>query len=85
MGESDTQSNMDDLLTSLDQDFEALQRHFAAQLSADVEYLKDEKERLLSAIAQLRSEYDDLANRYQVLKTESEGVLSEQQQRQQQI
>ncbi|MEL6325656.1 MAG: EamA family transporter [Cyanobacteria bacterium J06626_23] len=85
MGESDTQSNMDDLLTSLDQDFEALQRHFAAQLSADIEYLKDEKERLLSAIAQLRSEYDDLASRYQVLKTESEGVLSEQQQRQQQI
>ena len=82
---SDTQPNMDDLLTSLDQDFEDLQRHFAAQLSADIEYLKSEKERLLSAIAQLRAEYDELYSRYQTLKTESTEALTHQQQRQQQL
>ncbi|MEO0541640.1 MAG: hypothetical protein AAFZ80_12365 [Cyanobacteria bacterium P01_A01_bin.105] len=76
---------MDDLLNSLDQDFDDLQRHFAAQLSADIDHLKTEKERLLSAIAQLRTEYDELSARYQSLKTDSTEALSQQQQRQQQL
>lgn len=84
MGESNIQANNDDLLQSLDQDFDALQRHFAEQLAQDIEYLKTEKSRLLDAIATLRQEYDDLELRYQTLQATAEVALSQQQLAQQQ-
>ncbi|NEZ68055.1 DMT family transporter [Leptolyngbyaceae cyanobacterium CCMR0082] len=76
MGESDSQGRNDPLLQSLDDDFQALQRHFADQLAKDIEYLQSEKQRLMSDLDALRVEYDQLYIDYQSLKNESEVALS---------
>jgi drug/metabolite transporter (DMT)-like permease len=85
MGESEIRAGNDDLLQSLDQDFQSLQRHFAAQLAQDIEYLKAEKLRLLEAIETLRQEYDTLEARYRALQSTSETAFSQQQLAQQQV
>ncbi|MEM9265766.1 MAG: DMT family transporter [Cyanobacteria bacterium P01_F01_bin.13] len=79
MGESESQGRNDPLLQSLDDDFQALQRHFADQLAQDIEYLQTEKQRLLSDLEALRVEYDQLYIDYQSLKNESNATLSKQQ------
>lgn len=79
MGESDNQGTNDPLLQSLDDDFQALQRHFADQLAKDIEYLQTEKQRLISDLEALRVEYDQLYIDYQSLKNESDITLSKRQ------
>ncbi len=79
MGESESQGRNDPILQSLDEDFQALQRHFADQLAQDIEYLQTEKQRLLSDLEALRVEYDQLYIDYQSLKNESNATLSKQQ------
>jgi drug/metabolite transporter (DMT)-like permease len=76
MGESESQGRNDPLLQSLDDDFQALQRHFADQLAKDIEYLQTEKQRLISDLEALRVEYDQLYIDYQSLKNESDATLS---------
>ena len=76
MGESESQSSNDPLLQSLDDDFQALQRHFADQLAKDIEYLQTEKQRLMSDLEALRVEYDQLYIDYQSLKNEADVTLS---------
>lgn len=85
MGESGSQSGNDPLLQSLDDDFQALQRHFADQLAQDIEYLQTEKQRLLSELEALRVEYDQLYISYQSLKNESDVTLSKREIAQQNI
>ncbi|MEO0458155.1 MAG: EamA family transporter [Cyanobacteria bacterium P01_A01_bin.114] len=84
MGESERQANGDDLLQSLDEDFQALQQHFAAQLSKDIEFLEAEKSRLIGELANLRQDYENLQVRYQALQADSDVALTEQQTAQQQ-
>ncbi|MEM8805794.1 MAG: EamA family transporter [Cyanobacteria bacterium P01_G01_bin.38] len=84
MGESERQVNSDDLLQSLDEDFQALQQHFAAQLSKDIEFLEAEKSRLIGELANLRQDYENLRVSYQALQADSEVALTEQQTTQQQ-
>ncbi|MEM9161488.1 MAG: EamA family transporter [Cyanobacteria bacterium P01_F01_bin.4] len=84
MGESERQVNSDDLLQSLDEDFQALQQHFAAQLSKDIEFLEAEKSRLIGELANLRQDYENLRVSYQALRADSEVALTEQQTAQQQ-
>ncbi|MGD1857336.1 MAG: hypothetical protein ACFB2W_24130 [Leptolyngbyaceae cyanobacterium] len=79
MGESGSQGANDPLLQSLDDDFQALQRHFADQLAQDIEYLQTEKQRLMDDLETLRGEYDQLYIDYQSLKRESETTLSKRQ------
>ncbi|MEM7066674.1 MAG: EamA family transporter [Cyanobacteria bacterium P01_B01_bin.77] len=79
MGESGNQGTNDPLLQSLDDDFQALQRHFADQLTKDIEYLQTEKQRLISDLEALRVEYDQLYIDYQSLKNESDVTLSKRQ------
>ena len=82
MGESERQNPQDTndaLLQSLDADFQALQRHFAEQLTHDIEHLQEEKQRLVSDIEALRREYDQLYLDFQSLKTDSNQALSQQQ------
>lgn len=79
MGESGNQGTNDPLLQSLDDDFQALQRHFADQLAKDIEYLQTEKQRLISDLEALRVEYDQLYIDYQSLKNESDATLSKRQ------
>ncbi|MEM1241432.1 MAG: EamA family transporter [Cyanobacteria bacterium P01_H01_bin.26] len=79
MGESGSQGRNDPLLQSLDDDFQALQQHFANQLARDIEYLQTEKQRLISNLETLRGEYDQLYIDYQSLKTEADATLSQQQ------
>ncbi|MBE9069145.1 EamA family transporter [Leptolyngbya cf. ectocarpi LEGE 11479] len=79
MGESGNQGTNDPLLQSLDDDFQALQRHFADQLAKDIEYLQTEKQRLISDLEALRVEYDQLYIDYQSLKNESDVTLSKRQ------
>ncbi len=76
MGESESQGRNDPLLQSLDDDFQALQRHFADQLAKDIEYLQTEKQRLISDLEALRVEYDQLYIDYQSLKNEADVSLS---------
>jgi drug/metabolite transporter (DMT)-like permease len=93
MGESETPANRqagnpspaDGLMQSLEADFQALQRHFAAQLSNDIEYLEAEKARLQASVEALRHEYDTLLAQYRALQAESEATLSQQQLAQQQM
>jgi drug/metabolite transporter (DMT)-like permease len=94
MGESETAANRqagnpsgtgDGLMQSLEADFQALQRHFAAQLSNDIEYLEAEKGRLQAAVEALRQEYDTLLAQYRSLQAQSEATLSQQQLAQQQL
>lgn len=79
MGESGSQGANEPLLQSLDDDFQALQRHFADQLAQDIEYLQTEKRRLLNELDALRVEYDQLYIDYQSLKNESDATLSKRQ------
>ncbi|MEO0432653.1 MAG: hypothetical protein AAF151_13255 [Cyanobacteria bacterium J06656_5] len=79
MGESGSQGTNDPLLQSLDDDFQALQRHFADQLTKDIEYLQTQKQRLIGDLDALRVEYDQLYINYQSLKNESDATLSKQQ------
>ncbi|NEQ48594.1 MAG: EamA family transporter [Leptolyngbya sp. SIO3F4] len=79
MGESGSRSTNDPTLQSLDDDFQALQRHFADQLAKDIEYLQTEKQRLVSDLEALRVEYDQLYIDYQSLKNESTATLSKRQ------
>ncbi|MEM6254583.1 MAG: EamA family transporter [Cyanobacteria bacterium P01_D01_bin.156] len=79
MGESDSQGTNEPLIQSLDDDFQALQRHFADQLAQDIEYLQTEKQRLISELEGLRVEYDQLYIDYQSLKNESDTTLSKRQ------
>ncbi|ESA35229.1 dmt(drug metabolite transporter) superfamily permease [Leptolyngbya sp. Heron Island J] len=76
MGESESQGSNDPLLQSLDDDFQALQRHFADQLAKDIEYLQTEKQRLISDLEALRVEYDQLYIDYQSLRNEADVTLS---------
>lgn len=76
MGESESQGRNDPLLQSLDDDFQALQRHFADQLAKDIEYLQTEKQRLISDLEALRVEYDQLYIDYQSLKNKADVSLS---------
>ena len=77
MGESESQNRNNPLLQSLDDDFQALQRHFADQLAQDIEYLQTEKQRLMSDLEALRGEYDQLYIDYQSLKNKSDITLSQ--------
>ena len=77
MGESESQNRNNPLLQSLDDDFQALQRHFSDQLAKDIEYLQAEKQRLRSDLETLRGEYDQLYIDYQSLKSESDITLSQ--------
>ena len=79
MGESGSQGTNDPLMQSLDDDFQALQRHFSDQLAKDIEYLQTEKQRLISDLEALRVEYDQLYIDYQSLKNESDATLSKRQ------
>ncbi|MBT9316036.1 DMT family transporter [Leptothoe spongobia] len=79
MGESGSQGTNDPLMQSLDDDFQSLQRHFADQLTKDIEYLQTEKQRLISDLEALRVEYDQLYIDYQSLKNESDATLSKRQ------
>lgn len=79
MGESGSRGTNDPLLQSLDDDFQALQRHFSDQLAKDIEYLQSEKQRLISDLEALRVEYDQLYIDYQSLKNESDTTLSKRQ------
>ena len=79
MGESGSQGRNDPLLQSLDDDFQALQQHFANQLAQDIEYLQTEKQRLISNLEALRVEYDQLYIDYQALKNEAAATLSQRQ------
>ncbi|MEO0396177.1 MAG: hypothetical protein AAF243_09365 [Cyanobacteria bacterium P01_A01_bin.137] len=79
MGESGGQGTNDPLLQSLDDDFQALQRHFAEQLTKDIEYLQTQKQRLIGDLDALQVEYDQLYINYQSLKNESDATLSKQQ------
>lgn len=79
MGESGNQGTNDPLLQSLDDDFQALQRHFVDQLAKDIEYLQTEKQRIVSDLEALRVEYDQLYIDYQSLKNESDATLSKRQ------
>ena len=79
MGESGSQGRNDPLLQSLDDDFQALQQHFANQLAQDIEYLQTEKQRLISNLEALRVEYDQLYIDYQALKNEADATLSQRQ------
>jgi drug/metabolite transporter (DMT)-like permease len=84
MGESEARASNGEWLQSLDQDFQSLQSHFAAQLAQDIEYLKSEKLRLLEAIEGLRQEYEQLQTQYRSLQAETETALTQQQRAQQQ-
>ncbi|NEP15325.1 MAG: hypothetical protein F6J97_00230 [Leptolyngbya sp. SIO4C1] len=84
MSEPETPANNEDLLKSLDADFQQLQQHFAAQLAQDIHYLEAEKARLLSAIEQLRQRYEALEAHYQELQQRSDRAFSQQQAAQQQ-
>ena len=77
MGKSESQNRNNPLLQSLDDDFQALQRHFSDQLAQDIEYLQTEKQRLISDLEALRVEYDQLYIDYQSLKSESDITLSQ--------
>ncbi|MEM1255488.1 MAG: EamA family transporter [Cyanobacteria bacterium P01_H01_bin.21] len=77
MGKSESQNRNNPLLQSLDDDFQALQRHFSDQLAQDIEYLQTEKQRLISDLEALRVEYDQLYIDYQSLKNESDITLSQ--------
>lgn len=79
MGEAGSQSGNDPLLQSLDDDFQALQQHFADQLAKDIEYLQTEKQRLINDLEALRVEYDQLYIDYQSLKNEADTTLSKRQ------
>ncbi|MEA5466203.1 DMT family transporter [Leptothoe sp. PORK10 BA2] len=79
MAESGSQGKNNPLLQSLDDDFQALQRHFADQLTQDIDYLKTEKQRLIGDLEALRVEYDELYLDYQSLKSELDVTLSKQQ------
>ncbi|MEO0353165.1 MAG: hypothetical protein AAF282_24260, partial [Cyanobacteria bacterium P01_A01_bin.15] len=79
MGESGSQGRNDPLLQSLDDDFQALQQHFANQLAKDIEYLQTEKQRLIGNLETLRGEYDQLYIDYQSLKNEADATLSQRQ------
>ncbi|MEM8614277.1 MAG: EamA family transporter [Cyanobacteria bacterium P01_H01_bin.105] len=85
MGESDSQGRHDPLLQSLDDDFQALQRHFADQLAKDIEYLQTEKQRLLSELEALRVEYDQLYLDHQSLKNDADATLSKRELAQQNV
>ncbi len=85
MGESESQGRNEPLLQSLDDDFQALQQHFADQLAKDIEYLQTEKQRLMSDLEALRVEYDQLYIDYQSLKNESEATLSKRELAQQNV
>ncbi|MEM7793044.1 MAG: EamA family transporter [Cyanobacteria bacterium P01_C01_bin.118] len=78
MGESGSQRT-NDPLQSLDDDFQALQQHFADQLAKDIEYLQTEKQRLIGELEALRVEYDQLYIDYQSLKQDSDATLSKRQ------
>ncbi|MEO0868931.1 MAG: EamA family transporter [Cyanobacteria bacterium J06642_11] len=79
MGESGGQGANEPLLQSLDDDFQALQRHFADQLAQDIEYLQTEKQRLIAELEGLRGQYDQLYVDYQSLKNEADTTLSDRQ------
>ena len=79
MAESGSRGTNDPLMQSLDDDFQALQQHFADQLAKDIEFLQTEKQRLVSELEALRVEYDQLYIDYQSLKNESDITLSKRQ------
>lgn len=79
MAESGSRGKNDPLMQSLDDDFQALQQHFADQLAKDIEFLQTEKQRLVSELEALRVEYDQLYIDYQSLKNESDITLSKRQ------
>lgn len=82
--EQPTSPDNDDLLSSLEQDFEELHRHFAEQLTQDVDDLKAEKSRLRREVQTLQQKYARLQTSYRALEANHAGTLSQQQQVQQQ-